>query len=274
MKAIFNSRIIDSSDYLIKTDNRAFCYGDGLFETIVTGNRRINLIEKHLIRLQRGCRVMGIEFPLELDSAFLQKQIHELREANKIEGDARAKLTLWRNSGGLYTPSESTASYYLEVKPSAKSIFEKLERVGFSEGFNTQHSPISFAKTTNALTYVLAGREKQSRGLDEIILTDKQGNLAETHISNLFWIKKQEVFTPKVSSGCVEGIMRNKVISLLGKLGIPLNEVMEVKETLAEADFVFSTNASGIKYFAQVDEWMYGNPQNFLTDVITRLQHP
>ena len=274
MKAIFNSRIINSSDSIIQTDNRAFCYGDGLFETIVTGDRRINLIEKHLGRLQRGCQVMGIEFPPNLAHISIEKEINELREVNQIEGDTRAKLLLWRNSGGLYTPSASEASYYLEVKPSESQIFQDLRRAGFSEDFNTQYSPISFAKTTNALTYVLAGREKQSRGLDDIILTDSQGNLSETHISNLFWIKNKEVFTPKIASGCVEGIMRNTIISLLAEFEIQVTEVIEKKEVLAEADSVFATNASGIKYFRQIDDWSYEDPENFLKDIITRLQHP
>lgn len=274
MKAIFNSRIIESSDYLIKTDNRAFCYGDGLFETIVTGDRRINLIEKHLSRLQRGCQIMGMEFPSDLDEYSLEKKVLELGEENKIKGNIRAKLTLWRNTGGLYTPSQSETSYYLEVKPSTTPIFEALDTVGFSEDFNTQYSPISFAKTTNALTYVLAGREKQSRGLDDIILTDSLGNLSETHISNLFWIKDNAVFTPNTASGCVEGVMRNTIISLLEGLSISVTEVMESKKTLAGATSVFSTNASGIKYFRQVDEWTYESPQAFLQAIITRLQQP
>lgn len=274
MKAIFNSRIIESSDYLIKTDNRAFCYGDGLFETIVTGDRRINLIEKHLGRLRRGCQIMDMEFPLDLDAHSLEKMILELGKANEIKGGIRAKLILWRNTGGLYTPLESKTSYCLEVKSSSTSIFEALDSVGFSEDFNTQYSPISFAKTTNALTYVLAGRERQTRGLGDIILTDSQGNLSETHISNLFWIKGNEVFTPRTTSGCVEGVMRNTVISLLKELNIPVIEVMESKKTLAQATSIFSTNASGIKYFKQIDEWVYENPQSFLEKVITQLQRP
>lgn len=274
MKAIFNSRIIESSDYLIKTDNRAFCYGDGLFETIVTGDGRINLIEKHLNRLQRGCQIMGMEFPDDLDEHSLEKMIRELGKSNETKGGIRAKLILWRNTGGLYTPLEAKTSYCLEVKSSTTSIFGALDSVGFSEDFNTQYSPISFAKTTNALTYVLAGRESQSRGLGDIILTDSQGNLSETHISNLFWIKDEEVFTPKTASGCVEGVMRNTVISLLKELDIPVMEVMASKKTLEEATSVFSTNASGIKYFKQVDEWAYENPHSFLEKVITRLQQP
>jgi len=217
---------------------------------------------------------MGIEFPPNLAHISIEKEINELREVNQIEGDTRTKLLLWRNSGGLYTPSASEASYYLEVKPSESQIFQDLQRAGFSEDFNTQYSPISFAKTTNALTYVLAGREKQSRGLDDIILTDSQGNLSETHISNLFWIKNKEVFTPKIASGCVEGIMRNTIISLLAEFETQVTEVMEKKEVLAEADSVFATNASGIKYFRQIDDWSYEDPENFLKDIITRLQHP
>ena len=68
--------------------------------------------------------------------------------------------------------------------------------------------------------------------------------------------------------------MRNTIISLLAEFEIQVTEVMEKKEVLAEADSVFATNASGIKYFRQIDDWSYEDPENFLKDIITRLQHP
>ncbi|MBO3698425.1 aminotransferase class IV [Roseivirga sp. E12] len=274
MKAIFNSRIIETSDYLIKTSNRSFCYGDGLFETIVTGAKRINLVEKHLLRLKRGCKVLGIDFPLSLELDSFTKMVKELQDLNGIYGDIRTKVVLWRDTGGLYTPELSNSSFFIEIKPVKAPIFEDIEKTGFSKKIHTHYSPISFAKTTNALIYVLAGLEKNTRQLGEIILTDVHGHLSETHIANLFWIKGDSVFTPSLSCGCIEGIMRNALIELFLKSHIKFQEVSETKETLVNADSVFSTNASGIKYFKTIDTLTYGSPEELLDPIIKQLQQP
>ncbi len=272
MKAIFNSRIIETSDYLIKTSNRSFCYGDGLFETIVTGRGRINLIEKHLDRLRKGCKVLNMEFPLALESKSLEEMIQKLRAINGIDGDIRTKVIIWRDSGGLYAPDLSSTSFTIEVKSSSSNLFQGIDKVDVSDQVHTQYSPISFAKTTNALVYVLAGLEKTEKNLDEIILTDSYGNLSETHISNLFWIDNQIVYTPSIVTGCIEGIMRNALIDLLGRNNITVHEVKKTKEVLKDASSVFSTNASGIKYFKRIGNWSYESPKNFLELVIRQLQ--
>lgn len=274
MKAIFNSRIIDSSEYLIKTSDRSFCYGDGLFETIVTGHQRINLIDAHLSRLEKGCKVLGLDFPQQLSAIALKKMINQLVEMNGLNGDIRSKLIVWRNKGGLYTPTQSLSSFHLTVKSNSSNLFEKIKKTGFSENIHTHFSPISFAKTTNSLIYVLAGLEKLKKGLDDIILTDANGYLAETHTSNLFWVIKGSVFTPKIDSGCIEGVLRNELISLFTHFNMPIEEVNMPKEALVDAEYIFSTNASGIRYLSNVDGKDYENPEAFLKPIIKRLQQP
>lgn len=274
MKAIFNSRIIEASDYLIKTSNRSFCYGDGLFETIVTGVGRINLIEKHIQRLTRGCKVLGMEFPSALEPKSLEAMIRNLQEQNGIDGNTRTKVIVWRNTGGLYTPNLSGTSFLIEIKASSGSLLQCIDKVDISDHIHTQLSPISFAKTTNALIYVMAGLEKKERELDEIILTDSNRNLAETHISNLFWLEDGAVYTPSLSTGCIEGIMRNTLIDLLKKNNVPVYEISKPKDVLKNASSVFSTNASGIKYFRRVGDWHYESPEKLLSPVIKQLQQP
>lgn len=274
MKAIFNSRITDSSDNLIKTSNRAFCYGDGLFETIVTGVGRINLIDIHLDRLRRACTVMGIQFPIALSSENVSQMISELASLNNLKGTIRAKLTIWRNEGGLYSPSNQTASYYMDVKESDSPPYDGLREIGISEIHHTQFSPISFAKTTSALTYVLAGREKVQRQYDEIILTDTKGNLSETHIANLYWIIGSQIFTPSISTGCIAGVMRSYILEFYRNKNNPIKEVRMTKDALGHAESIFISNASGIRYFRIYNEKTLINPEHLLRDVLKQLQRP
>ncbi len=274
MKAIFNSRVIKISKTPISISNRAFCYGDGLFETIVTAPQRIDLKDKHIERLKRGCEVLGIDFPEELSPDFLGEKILQLSEENGLTGNVRTKLILWRNEGGLYAPEGNSASYLIECKTAQKPFFRANQRIGLSESCHTSYSPLSFAKTLSSLNYVLAGREMKLKGLDEIILTDHFGNVSETHLGNLFWVKDGMLFTPALSTGCIEGIMRNAIIDMAKEAKIPLSEVLMKTEDLQKVDSLVSTNASGITYYDIYESQNLESPEAFLQPILKRLLQP
>lgn len=272
MKAIFNTRVIDTSKPLLNSSNRAFCYGDGLFETIVTGLDRIDLIGSHLGRMKRGCDVMGMELPSHLTEEYIRESIKTLKKENNLPNNTRTKILLWRNEGGLYSPESNEANYMIECKESLKPFFRSIDNAGVSEHYHTSFSPISFAKTMSALTYVMAGKEMKDKGLDEIILTDRNAHLAETHLSNLFWISEDTLFTPSLKTGCIEGIMRQALIAAAISVDIKTIEVLEPFSSLKQATSVFATNASGITWFKHIEGKKYENPERFLAPVIQLLQ--
>ena len=274
MKAIFNSRIINTSEPLILSSNRAFCYGDGLFETIVTGKDRIDLIGAHLGRVERGCAVMGMELPGIISIEYIQECIETLVAENNIEGNVRTKLIVWRNEGGLYAPDNSSTSFLIEVKPSDKPFFRSAQKLGISEHYHTQLSPISFAKTLNALQYVMAGKQMKDNGWDEILLTDNKGNISETHIANIFWLMNDELYTPKLDTGCIDGIMRRTLIEKAKSVDISINEVIQTQEVLSNAESIFSTNASGLTWFKTFNGRELNNPEPKLAPIIKQLLRP
>lgn len=274
MKAIFNSRVIDTSKPLFHISNRAFCYGDGLFETIVTGRSRIDLTVDHLDRLKRGSEVLGLDFPKELSPEFFRKSITQLTVENDLNGDVRTKLILWRKEGGLYTPESTETNYLIECKAATKPFIRKARKIGFSGSYRTNFSPISFAKTTNALIYVLAGKDMKFKGWDEIILTDVHGNVSETHVGNVFWIQSEIIYTPPISTGCIEGIMRNALIKAAINAGIEIKESLIQIDELKKADAIFCTNASGITIYESFLDNELVNCEPMLEPIIKRLLQP
>ena len=272
MKAIFNSRTINTTDPLLKVTNRAFCYGDGLFETIVTGPGRINLLEKHFQRLEEGAEVLRLIFPNDLSLEKLQNWIEELRVSNKITRDYRIRIHLWRDSGGLYSPVNNSSSFLIEVANTDSAVFGTSTSIGLNEQYLNIYSPISKFKSKDALKYVMLGIDKEQRGLDDIILLDKDLHLSESHTSNVFWTKDQQIFTPSLKTGCVAGIMRNFIINEMNQLGNPVKEVEEDKSVLETCNSIFTTNASGIKWFASYANRKLDSPKSLLLPVIKQLQ--
>lgn len=266
MKAIFNSRLVEIDSLTLNPKNRAFCYGDGLFETIVTGPNRINLTGFHFERLTRACKIFDLD-PLPFSSQDLKEMISQLTDINKLNSITRARIQVWREDGGLYSPERSTSSFLLQVAETTKSAFEKRGEIDISVSSKTCYTAISFAKTMSALPYVLAGIEMRQKKIDEIILLDSQGNLAETHSSNLYWIENGMIFTPSLQTGCIEGVMRRFILEAL-----EVKEVMVGPEVLKRAESIFTSNASGICYFSSYGNTKYKSPEKELKKVLRLLQ--
>ena len=268
MKAIFNSRLTDIESIKLSITNRAFCYGDGLFETIVTGPSRINLMDFHLERLNKACEVMNMHHPT-LNSEKLSELILQLTDVNKLKGNIRVKLQVWRYTGGLYTPTAKSSSFLVEVSETNKPIFRRLDEIGISETSSVHFTKISFAKTMSSLPYVLAGIEGQQKGWDDIVLLNSEGHVAETHASNIFWVKNNKIFTSPIATGCIAGIMRRFILTQLR-----VEEVMAKPTDLLMADAIFSTNASGISYFSRIGANQLKSPEPILQNLIKQLQQP
>lgn len=276
MKAIYNSRIINKESVQISTNNRAFCYGDGLFETIVTGPNRINLIDGHMGRLMAHSDILKLKLPDNLTDKF-KEWIKDLSTLNKITGDVRAKIQVWRKSGGLYSPLNHEAEFLITVDKTEKPIFSSLPKIGIAQSMTNQFSKVSIIKSVSALNYVMVGIEKTSQEVDDLIILDSHGHLSETHISNLFWTKGNQVYTPSLTSGCVSGVMRSFILDFFkNDLNQPIHEVLEGKSALNDCDSIFSSNASGITYFERLIERKNTlvSPEELIKPLIKRLQRP
>ena len=90
----------------------------------------------------------------------------------------------------------------------------------------------------------MAGLYKQQNKLDDVFLLNQNGFLCEAGSSNVFVLYNHHLYTPALSEGCVEGVMRQVVIQMAADLHIPLTEAQINPEILYEADEVFLTNAT------------------------------
>ena len=127
----FNGSIV-SDDTNLLTHNRAFLYGDAVFETVKIVNSKILFLEDHYFRLMSSMRIVRMEIPMNFTMEFLEEQILILAKAKNIETSSRARITVYRNDGGYYLPHNNTISYLialegLEVAP--YSIIQKEYKV-------------------------------------------------------------------------------------------------------------------------------------------------
>jgi len=266
MKAFYQGNILEENQINLLQENRSFLYGDGLFETITASGQQVKYLSYHLQRIREGLKILSIKASDFLEHEKMHQIINQLHVENKIENIYRIKLICWRSPGGTYSPTGSECETLVTVKNIDQPKIKTSKNVSFSESIKNTSSIFSKFKTTNALKYVLAGIEKNRKGLDDIIITDEKGNISECLISNIFWIKNDQWFTPSLETGCIEGTSRRVIFKEAGERGINILEVKATKEDLLSADSIFSTNSSGIQHILSIDNCSF-NTYKLIEDI-------
>jgi len=237
---IFNGKQVNKNEVSIGIDNRAFRYGDAIFETMYIENGGIRFLSKHLQRLREGMTEMKMEIPSEFED--YSSIINQFLNSNQLES-GMLRWQVWRVAGGKYTPQFQETECIIEYQelPPVEEV-----KLGISNSSTVSYSSISRFKTSNALPYVLAGIEMKSSEYNDIILLNNQGHITECIASNIFWSNNKHIYTSSLSTGCVEGIMRNHVIEELKKEGVPLKIGEYGIEYFLDIQKAFITNSRGI----------------------------
>lgn len=249
---LFNDQFYESDAPLLQAQNRGFKFGDGLFESMRMCNGKLKFPELHADRLHAGMKALKMDGYTLLDDYFLKQKAAELAKKNKINGNARLRLTIYRNGEGLYTPQSNKVGYLLEASALPNAEYELNTKGLIIDVYDEIPKPInklSNYKTTNALLYVMAGLYQKRHSLDEALLLNQNGFLCESTSSNVFVVYQGQIYTPALSEGCVAGVMRNVVMKLAKQHQLPLIEAQINPQILNEAEEVFVTNAvSGIRW--------------------------
>ncbi len=268
---IINGVFYNTNDVNIDINNRAFLYGDALFETMHSSGTSVQFFYNHINRLIKSMYLLKMEVPAKftVDTLGLQSDIGKLLIKNKIHKGARIRLTVYRNSGGLYSPKTNEVSYLINVKPlnSDKYVFNSHGlKIDINTEFSIQKSFLSNIKSANALTYVLAGIYCKENNLDDCLLLNDKNNVVETVSSNVFFFVKNKLYTPPISDGCVDGIMRNKILEIAKFMNIKTCSDKSIPYNILNvSDEIFTTNAiSGIKWVLAYKDRRYFNRETKL----------
>lgn len=223
--------------------DRAFQYGDGLFETIRYENGQVWFWPDHYDRLRQGMAALQLDVPTRFDSDTLHRQLLDLITQNGLaDTPARLKLQVWRQPGGLYTPATCAVNWLLTAQPTSPFSVTAKDSLGCFSDVRLSPSSISRFKTLNALPYVLAGLYKQQHGYDDVLLLDTHGHVAECVASSLFWQRNGRWYTPSLATGCIDGILRRQLLRTQA-----VEEGLFLPESIETADAVFCANVNGIQ---------------------------
>ena len=272
----FNGEILPADSILLSIANRAFKYGDGLFESMRLMKGKLQFPDLHAERLQRGMKALKIDGHALMDDYFLRQKTTDLAKRNKWNGNVRFRLSVYRGGAGVYTPEINKAGYILEGIPLKTSAYELNSKGLIIDVFDEMTKPVnklSNFKTANALHYVMAGLVKSQNRLDEAMILNQFGFLCESISANVFVVYRKQIYTPSLAEGCISGVMRTAIMQLCKMNDMPLVEAQINPEILKEAEEVFITNATqGIQWVMGYGRKRYFNEvSKFLIEKLNAL---
>lgn len=247
---LLNGNVLPEQSHIL---NRGLLFGDGVFETIKVRNSKILFWEEHYFRLMAAMRICRMEIPMVFTMEHLASEILTLLQSNALT-DARVRVTVFRNGLGYYMPESREVSYLITAKYlAADYVYDAaFFEVDLYKDYAVPAQLLSTIKTTNKMVNILAGIYAAENNLNSCLLLNEKRHVVEAIEGNIFVFMDNQLLTPPVSEGCLNGIMRKQIIEIAKSEGIVVKEMaLEVFE-LQNASEMFITNVIiGIKPITQ-----------------------
>jgi len=241
-----DGKYLRSDKLLISPDNRSFRYGDGFFETMKWKNGQVMLQQLHLERLFHSLELLKFNPPNYFTAEYIVQAIQELVKKNQHHSLARIRLTIFRGEGGIYDHQNHFPHLLIQswdLNESNNRLNENGLDIDIYRLSVKSADHFSSIKSNNYLPYVMAAIWAKEQHLNDAILLNADGNIADATIANVFIVKDGFIKTPPLSDGAVAGVMRRHLLHQLNEFGYDVQETSIAPAELLQASEIFLTNA-------------------------------
>lgn len=241
----FNGNIQDNSQISIE-NNRGFLFGDSIFETLKVNGSNILFLEEHYLRLMASMRICRMEIPMPFTMEFMEEEILKLIHVQENKTSNRVRFTVFRNAEGLYNPSSNEIQFIITSTnlTSENYIFNSSNyEVELFKDFHVSKHLLSTLKTNNKMTNVVASVFAKENDFANCLLINDDKNVVEAINGNIFMKIGNQLITPPITDGCLNGIMRKQIMAIVNKMeNIEMVEKSISPFDLQKADELFLTN--------------------------------
>jgi branched-chain amino acid aminotransferase len=253
-----NGTISDANDAKISVFDHGFLFGDSVYETMRTYNRKIFLIDRHMNRLQNSANMLRLRLPIPV--AKIKEELRRTIESSSHE-ECYLRLIVTRGKGKISLDPEVTegSSYViisLPYHPVAASAYENGVPLALvSTRRNNRLSLNPGMKSSNLLNNVLAYMEAKDQSAFEGILQNLSGFVTEGTSSNIFIVKSGKLLTPSLDVGLLPGVTRGLILELAANGKIAVEERQIKPEEVLACDECFITGTTkGVLPAGRIDD--------------------
>ena len=214
----------------------------GVFETMLGQDGIVMDAPLHLKRLREGLKFLGIKLP-----PFNPSILKEVLLKNQLPS-ARVRLMVWQASSLAGQAGRQAQAHVMAVALPYKIPAKKIFRVCVIKTNRAANDTLAHVKSLDYELFTQSYAQAQAQGFDEALLLNRSGHIFEASRANIFWIKDKVLYTPPLSSGCLNGITRQQVIKQAIALKTTVKQMNLTTTILKECDAAFLTNSLiGIK---------------------------
>lgn len=243
-----NGTLVPSRKDAFFIANRAFNYGDAVFETMRFSGGKICFFEDHYFRLMASMRILRMEIPMNFTMEFLENEILKtIPTSENIATSHRVKILVWRKPGGKYTPTSNEIEYVITCENLSSPFYtldETDHEIELFKDYYVAAGLLSTLKTTNRLLNILGSIFAEENGYNNCLLLNENKQVVEALNGNVFLVFGNIVKTPPLSDGCLNGILRKQLLSIFKNMpDFMLEETSISPFELQKADEIFITNS-------------------------------
>ncbi len=273
IKIWINGKLLDRNDAKISVFDSAVQGGDAVWEGLRVYNGRIFCFKEHLVRLMESAKSMDFLNVPNLEE--IKKAVFSTLKSNNMRDDTHIRLTLTRGvkiTSGM-NPKLNQSGCTLIVLAEWKSAIYHNKKLRLVTSNIRRNSPLcldSKIHHANLINNILAKIEANHANVDDALMLDLDGFVAETNSTNIFMIKDGIIITP-FPKACLAGITRSLIFKICKQNNIPIKEQNISVTQLYNADEVFTSGTMGeLAKVVEIDNRKIEN-KGFMFDKIKSL---
>jgi branched-chain amino acid aminotransferase len=245
MKVFIDGQLYEKEEAKISVFDHGFLYGDGVFEGIRIYNGRIFKLTEHVDRLYDSAKAILLDIPMNKED--LVDAVLKTAQANNVYDNGYIRLVISRGMGDLGLDPRKCKKASIVIIITTLSLYPKefydngLRIITVPTRRNLVEATNPNIKSLNYLNNILAKIEAINGGVEEAILLNQEGYVAECTGDNIFIIKNGCLLTPPAYMGILNGITRNTVMDLARQNNISVSDAVLTRYDLYTADECFLT---------------------------------
>lgn len=227
-------------------------------------------------RLKEGLAFLAIDLPDGLTKSKFSAQINTLLNENKlVDKEAVVRLQVWRKGQrGYRSKMPGKGSYSITAAPLTNS--KATCRLATVPVKRIPSSAVpSRYKLSNGMNYILAANQAAEQDADDALMETTDGNVSETTIANIFWLRNKTVYTPSVDCDILPGITRDIVLQLLEEeLAAEVKTGRFSMHAVKNADSVWICNSvKEVQPVHSIDETRFNTESSFIQTLKRAFQY-
>ncbi|SHK12766.1 branched-chain amino acid aminotransferase [Maribacter aquivivus] len=242
----FNGELLEDNTSFLNEKNRGVQLGDAVFEELRVLNGDIVFLEDHYLRLMSSMRILRMEIPMNFTMEFMEEEILKGLSENDLKEAKQIKFTVFRNSQNDFSKSDNSISYFITSNTLTNPFFilnEGAYEVELFKDFYKNSSMLSNLDTNNKVLNVVGAIYAQENDYQDCLLLNERKQVIEALNGNLFVVKGNQIKTAPLTDGCINSILRKKLIDIVLKI----NDFEFIEDSISpfelqKADELFITN--------------------------------